>query len=94
MCRARAPGSPADGVEFEVGEAAGGWQLRVLDRGPGMTDTVLRNALLPFYSTKAEGTGLGLTLCREILEAHGGRITLANREGGGLTVTLWFPQRV
>lgn len=56
-----------------------------------MTDTVLRNALLPFYSTKPAGTGLGLTLCREILEAHGGRITLANRSGGGLAVSLWFP---
>ena len=53
--------------------------MQVLDRGAGMTEEVLRNALLPFYSTKPAGAGLGLTLCREVIEAHGGRISLANR---------------
>ena len=57
------------------------------DRGPGFTDAALANALVPFYSTKATGTGLGLTLCREIVEAHGGRLRIANREGGGAMVT-------
>jgi signal transduction histidine kinase len=47
--------------------------------------------LLPFYSTKPAGTGLGLTLCREIVEAHGGRLSLANRAGGGALVTVWLP---
>ena len=65
--------------------------LRVEDRGPGMPEPVLANALLPFYSTKAEGTGLGLTLCREIVEAHEGRLVLANREGGGLEVRIVLP---
>jgi len=88
---AQESGSPEKDIEVDIAHASGGWQIQVLDRGPGMTETVLRNALLPFYSTKTAGTGLGLTLCREILEAHGGRITLANRDGGGLQVTLWFP---
>jgi len=52
---------------------------------------VLANALVPFYSTKRSGTGLGLALAREIIEAHGGRILLANRAGGGLSVTLLLP---
>ena len=58
-----------------------------------MSEEVLENALLPFYSTKPAGTGLGLSLCREIIEAHGGRMKLANREGGGLMVSLWLPKR-
>ncbi len=46
---------------------------------------------MPFYSTKETGTGLGLTLCREIVEAHGGRLRIANRDGGGAVVTLFLP---
>lgn len=61
------------------------------DRGSGMSDEVLANALLPFYSTKATGSGLGLTLCREIVEAHGGTLDLAHREGGGVVSRIWLP---
>ena len=57
-----------------------------------MNQAVLENALLPFYSTKRGGTGLGLALVREISEAHGGRVSLANREGGGVSVTMTLPQ--
>jgi len=67
--------------------------LLVADRGSGMTDEVLKNALLPFFSTKEKGTGLGLALCREIVDAHHGKLRVARREGGGMVVSLWLPSR-
>jgi signal transduction histidine kinase len=92
-------GGPADAVELaltlragERGAVAGEMlRIEVRDRGSGMSEAVLASALLPFYSTKRSGTGLGLALAREIVEAHGGRIALANRDGGGLAVTLSLP---
>ena len=84
-------GSAPDKVELDVKTAPGLVRIEVRDRGQGMNDAVLTNALVPFYSTKRSGTGLGLALAREIAEAHGGRITLGNREGGGLAVALILP---
>ena len=82
--------APAE-ITVAVQHAAPGFRIEVADRGTGLTDGSLRDALLPFYSTKPAGTGLGLTLCREIVEAHAGRLSLANRAGGGALVTVWLP---
>jgi len=69
----------------------GGTRVQVLDRGRGMSDEVMRQALLPFYSTKQAGSGVGLPLCREIIEAHGGSLRIQNRTGGGTIVSFWLP---
>ncbi|HEX5462528.1 MAG TPA: ATP-binding protein [Steroidobacteraceae bacterium] len=84
-------GGPAAGIEVAVMQSHLRQHVEVRDRGTGMSATVMAQALLPFYSTKRSGTGLGLALAREIAEAHGGHVRLANREGGGLVVTLELP---
>jgi signal transduction histidine kinase len=65
--------------------------ITVTDRGKGISDTVMANALVPFYSTKPSGTGLGLALCREIVDSHHGRIALRNNAQGGLSVIVTLP---
>jgi two-component system, NtrC family, nitrogen regulation sensor histidine kinase NtrY len=84
-------GSAPEAVTVSVHPRAPGFVIEVADRGSGLSEQVLRDALLPFFSTKPSGTGLGLTLCREIVEAHGGRLTLANRPGGGALVSIHLP---
>ena len=84
-------GSTEANVSVRVSRLPEWLRIEVLDRGSGMNDAVLQNALVPFYSTKRNGTGLGLALTREIVEAHGGRLSLHNREGGGLCVAIQLP---
>ena len=84
-------GSAASDVALTIRHLHNLVRIDVMDRGAGMTETVMSNVLVPFYSTKRSGTGLGLALAREIIEAHGGRIMLSNRDGGGLIVSLILP---
>jgi two-component system nitrogen regulation sensor histidine kinase NtrY len=88
-------GSPPQEVKMAIEPTGdGGVRFRVLDRGAGLTEDGLRKALLPFYTSKPGGSGLGLPLCREIVEAHGGRLRIERREGGGTAVVCWVPGAV
>jgi two-component system nitrogen regulation sensor histidine kinase NtrY len=65
--------------------------ITLRDFGPGMSQDVLQKAFLPYYSTKAEGSGIGLSVCREVMDAHQGQIILNNHPQGGLQVSLHLP---
>ena len=86
-------GSAADDIVVAAETQPGKTVITVTDRGGGINDDVLQHALLPFYSTKPTGTGLGLPLCREIIEAHGGRLSLINVPDTGLQVRISLPDR-
>jgi len=63
------------------------------DTGPGMPETVKRDIFKPFFKTKppAEGTGLGLYICREVVEKHGGTISVESEVGQGSVFTVRIP---
>ena len=84
--------SPREAIEIEIMEEEDRFRINVMDRGSGMPEAVLKQAMLPFFSTKRTGTGVGLALSREIIEAHDGQLSLANREGGGLVVSCSLPK--
>jgi signal transduction histidine kinase len=73
-------------------------EIRIQDRGPGLPPAELEKVFEPFYrvegsrSRETGGTGLGLTIARGIAEAHGGRLSLRNREEGGLEAMLVLPR--
>ena len=78
----------------EVGVRAtrtGGVHVTLADRGPGIPDTLLARVWEPFFTTRPGAAGLGLDLARRVVESHGGRILLGEREGGGTVVSVELP---
>ena len=63
----------------------------VADRGPGLGATARELAFTPFYTTKPDGLGLGLPICRSVAEAHGGRLWAVDNPGGGTVFHLSLP---
>ena len=61
------------------------------DRGKGMDETTRDRIFEPFFSTKKRGTGLGLAIVKQIVEQHGGRISVASELGGGSKFTIDLP---
>ena len=66
--------------------------IEIHDTGSGMPPDVLDRLFTPFFTTKPGGSGIGLALSRQIAEAHGGSLTLANRTGPGCEALLRLPK--
>ena len=84
-------------AEIRVEDGAGQLSVHVRDRGPGIPEAMIEKVFEPFYrlegsrSRETGGTGLGLSIARNIAQAHGGDVSLRNREGGGLEAILTLP---
>ena len=65
--------------------------ISVADNGPGVPNELRERIFQPFVSTKETGMGLGLAVCRRIVEAHAGEISISANPGGGARFTVWLP---
>jgi signal transduction histidine kinase len=70
----------------------GWWCLAVLDCGPGVRNDILDQIFVPFFTTRPEGTGLGLPVVQHIVMLHGGKVSVTNRPEGGACFALWLPE--
>jgi PAS domain S-box-containing protein len=78
-------------IELTSARVEQGLRVTVADQGPGIPPEQLEQVFAPFFTTKPDGLGLGLNICRTILEAHGGFMTVENRPGGGAAFSFTLP---
>jgi PAS domain S-box-containing protein len=78
-------------IEVEASSEGRFVEICVRDDGPGITPELLPFIFEPFTTSKAEGMGIGLSICKEIVEAHGGRITAQNNPAGGASICFTVP---
>ena len=88
--RERHPGAPSQ-VRLEASEADGSLAIRVIDQGPGVSDEQMGKLFTPFYTSKADGLGLGLSMSRSIIEGFGGALEAFPAEAGGLCLECRLP---
>lgn len=91
------------GLDDQIGDRTGGIEIRstqpnhrtieviITDNGPGLPDEMLRTAFNPFTSSKVSGLGVGLAVCRSIIQSHGGRIWAKNNPEGGASLHFTLP---
>jgi signal transduction histidine kinase len=81
-------------VHISAHPEADGWEIQVVDNGAGVDPMDCEAIFRPFariHGRKYPGAGLGLSVCRQIVEAHGGQIRMSPHAAGGSVCTLWLP---
>jgi len=78
-------------ISIDAVPSEGGVCVAVRDTGPGLSPESLSRLFEPFYTTKPEGMGMGLSICRAIIEAHGGRLCATNCEPRGALFQFTIP---
>ncbi len=86
-----AAGAMSEKVEIRAEEEDGFVLIRVRDYGTGIREEDMERVFDPFFTTKKEGTGLGLPICRKIVEEHGGQMEIASKWGAGTEVLVKLP---
>jgi two-component system sensor histidine kinase HydH len=78
------------GIEVRLQEEKKLAHIAVQDNGPGLPVDP-EKVFEPFFTTKTRGSGLGLAVCKQLVEKHGGRITAESEKGKGTTIHVWLP---
>ena len=78
-------------IRIERGQAGGGVLVEVGDSGPGIDPANHERVFEPFYTTKTSGVGLGLSICRSIVDGHGGRLWVSANEPRGAVFQFTLP---
>ena len=68
-----------------------GWSLAVTDHGRGMPPEILEKIFVPFYTTRSDGTGLGLPVVQHVALLHNGQVTVSSEPGRGTRIAIWLP---
>jgi C4-dicarboxylate-specific signal transduction histidine kinase len=87
-------GQPDRRIQISVRREKASLVLEVVDNGPGMTPDVLAQIATPFFSTKPDGLGVGLSIAQSIAKQHRGSLQMDNHPDGGARVCLRLPEWV
>ncbi|RUM88191.1 MAG: sensor histidine kinase [Thermodesulfatator sp.] len=86
--------SEGDTIEVKTMRAKYGAKVEIIDHGIGMPESILKNIFVPFFGTKEKSSGLGLCVVKQIIEEHGGTISISSVEGQGTVVHIFLPTRI
>jgi signal transduction histidine kinase len=80
-------------IHINVDQERGGYLVKIEDTGSGIDKETMKKIFNPFFTTKERGSGLGLSIVKNIIDAHEGTISVESAEGAGTKVIIYLPKR-